>query len=161
MMTILTLLPYPLPRHSSSGEQCRCTSPADLRSPVNWYPCGRFLSGTTIRDTLTQGPNRPQNAIRPTVPTTLPGSTTTASLDLPSSSDPNGKKDYSTAPTLLQRPKSFPRPEKAQSSLGSQPSSAVRPIRGHPSNPRSDLRLARGLPAETLDSTPHLRLARG
>jgi len=34
------------------------------------------------------------------------------------------------------------------------------PIRT-PSNPRGNLRLARGLPAETLDCTPRLRLARG
>ena len=40
------------------------------------------------------------------------------------------------------------------------PTYAVRPIRT-PSDPRSDLRLARGLPAATLDSTPHLHLARG
>ena len=40
------------------------------------------------------------------------------------------------------------------------PTYTVRPIRT-PSNPRDDLRLARGLPAETLDRAPHLRLARG
>jgi len=62
----------------------------------------------------------------------LPGSTTTTSLDLPSSSDPKGKKDYSTAPTLLQHPKSFPGPKEAQSSLSLRPTSAVRPIRGLP-----------------------------
>ena len=41
-----------------------------------------------------------------------------------------------------------------------QPMYTVRPIRT-PSNPQGDLRLARGLLAETLDRTPRLRLARG
>ena len=40
------------------------------------------------------------------------------------------------------------------------PTYAVRPVRT-PSDPRGDLRLARGLPAEALDRAPRLRLARG
>ena len=41
-----------------------------------------------------------------------------------------------------------------------QPMYAVRPVRT-PSDPRGDLRLARGLPAEALDRAPRLCLARG
>ena len=40
------------------------------------------------------------------------------------------------------------------------PAQIVRPVRT-PSNPRSNLRLARGLPAEALGNTPHLCFARG
>ena len=40
------------------------------------------------------------------------------------------------------------------------PTYTVRHIQS-PSNPWGDLRLARGLPAETLDRTPRLHLARG
>ena len=40
------------------------------------------------------------------------------------------------------------------------PTYAVRLIRT-PSDPRGDLRLARGLPAKALDRAPRLRLARG
>ena len=41
------------------------------------------------------------------------------------------------------------------------PTYTVQPIRTPHSNLRGDLRLARGLPAETLDRAPCLRLARG
>ena len=40
------------------------------------------------------------------------------------------------------------------------PTYTVRPI-CTPSNPRGNLRLARGLPVEALDRAPRLRLARG
>ena len=40
------------------------------------------------------------------------------------------------------------------------PKNTMRPIQA-PSNPWGNLRLARGLPAKTLDSIPHLCLARG
>ena len=41
------------------------------------------------------------------------------------------------------------------------PTYVVRPIRTPLSDPRGELRLARGLPVEALDRAPRLRLARG
>ena len=51
-------------------------------------------------------------AIGPTVPTTLLDPTTATNQGLQSSSDPKGKKNYSTAPTLLTTPKVLFRTQK-------------------------------------------------
>ena len=89
-----------------------------------------------IRGTLTRGLNRPQNAKHVLSDRAHEG--------LQSPSNPKERKGF----------------KEAQLTFGTRPGSTVQPIRT-PSNPRSDLRLARGLTAEALDSTPHLRLARG
>ena len=95
-----------------------------------------LLSGTMIRGTQTRGLNHPQNSKHVL--------SSQAHGGLQSLSDPEERKGL----------------KEAQLALGPRPGSTVQPIRT-PSNPRSDLRFARGLPAEALDSTPHLRLARG
>ena len=94
---------------------------------------GNGLSGTMIRTTLIRGLNHLQNAKHV--------SSDRAHEGLQSPSDPKERKGL----------------KKAQYAAHLHSTAHSKP----PSNPRSDLRFARGLPAETLDNAPQLRLARG
>ena len=94
------------------------------------------LSGTMIRGTLIRGLNHHQNAKHVLSDRTHEG--------LQSPSDPKKRKGL----------------KETHLALGPRPGSTVQPIRT-PLNLRSHLRFARGLPDETLDSVPQLRLARG
>ena len=91
-----------------------------------------ILSGTITRGTLTRGLNRPKNA----------------------------NTCWAIGPTKTYNLPPIRRKGKDSKKLNPRPKYTVRPIRT-PSNPRGDLRLARGLPVGTLDSTPRLCLARG
>jgi hypothetical protein len=61
---------------------------------------------------------------------------------------------------LFHSPDPLPIPKGPNSHLAHSPAQRYGPSEA-PSNPRSDLRFARGLPAEALDSAPQLRFARG
>ena len=89
-----------------------------------------LLSGTMIRGTLIGGLNRPKNT------NTCQATRLT--------------KAYNLLP-IRRKGKDSKKPNP-------RPKYIVRPIRT-PSNPRGNLRLARGPPAETLKGAPHLRLA--
>ena len=92
-----------------------------------------YLSGTMIRGTLTRGLNHLQNAKHVLSDRAHEG--------LQSPSDPKERKGL----------------KKAQYASHLHSTAHSKP----PSNPRSDLRFTRGLPAETLDSAPQLRFTRG
>ena len=90
-----------------------------------------LLSGTMIRGTLIRGPKPPEKHKH------MLGNRAHEGLQSPSN------------------------PEERKGLKESQHAAHVRSASAPPSDPRGDLRLARGLLAEALDRTPRLRLARG